>query len=209
MLDPEYVKKFGNELAEMVPDNWQPGYFLDEVQKILATPRLAIAPDTLAAALTATIKDKTMKSRIFEQLKKGNFDLLKEHLPEKPEQFGFKPERLLGLPPNETRQYYIDALKDSYRTNDRLNKLMALSILSQNTPPNVSLKDYLRQMNEGTLEPLISALIRKKYLDQFVAESDRPNALKRVLDTRLKKFSNKLRSHTIGWNEPSLKMTVN
>ena len=204
MLDPELLKGFGDELADMIPHGLKPGdniseYFLGEVQKILSTPRYAIAPNTLTAALAATIKDKSIKREIFAQLQEGRFDLLERHLPLHPEKFGFEPKRLIGLKMGKSKQYYLDALKGSYHADKRLNNLMALSIFSREIPLGESLDTYLRTMNEEKLDFLIDPHIRNDHIGLFT-QKNTPHetmALKNVLDARLKHFAKKLFSHKI------------
>ena len=204
VLDPTFLKKYGEELADMVPSNMDRDggasrYFLSEVRKILSRPALMTPPGTLGAALANTITDKVLKGKIFKELKEGKFDLLAENLPRWPEQFGFDPGRLVGLERGKDKEYYLGVLKDAFEADKRLDKLMALSIFSEEVERGSSVKNYLREIDEGKLDFLIDPQIRGGFLEQFTKNNNPADAkvLKRVLDARLKNYGRKLYSHKI------------
>ena len=204
ILDPAFLKEYGEELASMVPENMDKGrsasqHFISEVKKILSRPALTTPPNTLVAALANTIADKGLKGKIFKELKEGKFDLLAEHLPRWPEQFGFDPKRLVGLEPGKDKEHYLNVLKDAFEADKTLDKLMAMSIFSDEVAAGESLKNYLREMDEGKLDFLIDPQIRGEFIEQFTKNSNPANAkaLQQVLDTRLKNYAKKLYSHKI------------
>ena len=203
-LDPQFLNSFGKKLANMLPSDLPRSikiseYFLKEVQDILSTPRLAISPDTMTAVLAGTIRNRSLKTKIFDEFKEGRFDLLEKHLPDNPEEFGFDPGRLIGLSTRKNKQYYLKALKDAYEINQKLNNLMALSIFTHQIPPGDSIKNYLRQMDEAKLDFLIDPQVRDEFIRKFTKNKtlDKAEAMQNVLNARLKNYAKKIYSHKI------------
>ena len=178
--DPRQLRRFEEGLAAMIPSHRTPGYFIEEAQKIVSHPDFKTLPSILAKALMATIEDKGLKRKIFAQLEEGRFDLLEKHLPNRPGQFGFDPKNIPELESGWDKRYYLDILKESFRLNEQLYKLMALHLLPAGKP--------LEPMDEL----LLDSSTRAKFVDEVIGNQPDAESLKRTLDSHLKIFGRKL-----------------
>ena len=189
-----------------IPPSWRsrgrarksPRAILEQIKGILGSAHGPIDPDSLSSALAGTIGGVTdeLRGGIAAETRQGKFDLLRRHLPERPDESGFDPSRL-GLA-SGTKDDYLAALEASFLANKKLDLLLPAYVFSRSLPEDATLKEYLFGMGEGDLDMIKDAHSKKKSAQEIAAAMPDKGAknLRKFLERRLGRIGRDVSKHT-------------